>query len=181
MGKETPWDEDMVMKHIVPCEEVVGRNVVPISEQSDAGRSGHGFPASAPCLRSGRLCFFCFGNLLKFPQCDGFIMTERDSTEASFCEPTVRIVLHKTLPHSHAVNRHADVLNMVLLRDTFRSFKLHVSRYLEPLGDLGKIEGEHDFRRHPEKGFRHRLPGYDIAEGGNRSGRQQNRSVFDAP
>ena len=58
MGKETPWDKDVVMKHIVPCEEVVGRNVVPISEQSDAGRSGHGFPASAPCLRSGRLCFF---------------------------------------------------------------------------------------------------------------------------
>lgn len=78
-------------------------------------------------------------------------MTEWDSAETSFCEPMVRIVLHKTLPHSHAVNRHADVLNMVLLRDTFRSFKWHVSRYLEPVGNLGKIEGEHDFRRHPEK------------------------------
>ena len=24
MGKETPWDKDVVMKHIVPCEEVSG-------------------------------------------------------------------------------------------------------------------------------------------------------------
>lgn len=101
MGKETPWDEDMVMKHIVPCEEVVGRNVVPISEQSDAGRSGHGFPASAPCLRSGRLCFFCFGNLLKFPQCDGFIMTERD-TAPRLPSVNPRSVLYST-KRSHIV------------------------------------------------------------------------------